>query len=157
MSILFRKYLNKKIHIGNNFFMKKNFQCNFVKCGIIGWCMEVIFTSAVCFRKKDYKLVGHTSIWMFPIYGMASIIKPLSNKLKAHNIKKVQRGIIYTVGIYATEFLSGYALKRNGKCPWDYSKSKYNFKGVIRLDYAPIWFIVGLIYEKILSVDLENK
>lgn len=149
--------LHKKIYTGNNFNMRKMFRYDFIKCGVIGWCMEVIFTSVACIRKKDYRLMGHTSVWMFPIYGMAAVIKPISCKLKQHKIKKVKRGLIYTVGIFTTEFLSGCALKKRGNCPWDYSKSKYNVKGVIRLDYAPIWFLVGLIYEKVLSVDWNKK
>lgn len=131
--------------------MKSVINKNFIKCGITGWCMEVLFTSACCFKKKDYKLIGQTSIWMFPIYGMAAVIKPVSSRLKKHNKKAVERGLIYTAGIYATEYATGTLLKKHDKCPWDYSKSKYNVKGVIRWDYAPLWFIVGLIYEKMLN------
>lgn len=124
---------------------------DFIKCGITGWCIEVLFTSACCFKKKDYKLIGQTSIWMFPIYGMAAVIKPISNQLKKHNKKTVERGLIYTAGIYAAEYTTGTMLKKKDRCPWDYSKCKYNVKGVIRWDYAPLWFIVGLIYEKMLT------
>ena len=30
-------------------------------------------------------------------------------------------------------------------------KSKYNIKGIIRLDYAPAWFGAGLLFEKLLK------
>ncbi len=133
--------------------MKSVMNKNFIKCGITGWCMELLFTSACCIKKKDYKLIGQTSIWMFPIYGMAAVIKPVSSKLKKHNRKIIERGLIYTVGIYATEFTTGTMLKKKDRCPWDYSKSKYNVKGVIRWDYAPLWFLVGLVYEKMLTKD----
>lgn len=131
--------------------MKSVINKDFVKCGITGWCIEVLFTSACCFKKKDYKLIGQTSIWMFPIYGMAAVIKPLSCKLKKHNKKTLERGLIYTGGIYAAEFMTGTMLKKKNRCPWDYSKAKYNVNGVIRWDYAPLWFVVGLVYEKILN------
>lgn len=49
--------------------------------------------------------------------------------------------------IFAGEFLSGIALKKLGICPWDYSSSPFNVLGVIRLDYAPLWFGLGLFYE----------
>ena len=137
--------------------MKKNIFYNFLKCGIIGWCMEVVFTSIHSFRKKDYRLMGHTSIWMFPIYGMASIIKPISFELKKHHVKRTERGLLYTLGIFSAEFISGCMLKKAFKCPWDYSKCKYNIKGVIRLDYAPIWFVVGLFYENVLNKESKNK
>ena len=60
---------------------------------------------------------------------------------------------IYTAGIFLVEFVSGSLLKKSNNCPWDYSSAKYNIKGVVRLDYAPLWFVMGLIYEKILSKD----
>ena len=33
-------------------------------------------------------------------------------------------------------------------CPWDYSDAKYNIDGLVRLDFAPAWFILGLVFEK---------
>lgn len=57
-------------------------------------------------------------------------------------------------GIFAAEFGTGMLLKHYGMCPWDYSSSPFNYKGVIRLDYAPVWFLTGLIYEKLLSVNM---
>lgn len=131
--------------------MKSVINKDFIKCGITGWCMEVLFTSACCFKKKDYKLIGQISMWMFPIYGMAAVIRPVSHTLKKHNRKTIERGLVYTTGIYVTEFVTGSLLKKKDRCPWDYSRSRYNVKGVIRWDYAPIWFAVGLIYEKMLS------
>ena len=64
--------------------MMKN---NFMICGLTGWCMEIIFTSLDSIRNNNFKLTGHTSIWMFPIYGMAAVIPPvyLSCKLEIHN------------------------------------------------------------------------
>lgn len=82
---------------------------------------------------------------------MASVIKPVSSRLKKYHRKTIERGLIYTAGIYVTEFTTGTILKKKDRCPWDYSKSKYNVNGVIRWDYAPLWFVVGLIYEKMLT------
>lgn len=124
---------------------------DFVKCGIAGCCMELFWTTLSGITQKDYKLVGHTSLWMFPIYGMASVIKPMSGKLKKQNKDTFERGIIYTMGIYSVEYVTGMLLKKKDRCPWDYSKSKYNINGVVRLDYAPLWFAMGLIYESLLS------
>lgn len=61
------------------------------------------------------------------------------------------RGGLYMTGIFAAEFSTGMVLKHYHVCPWDYSKSPFNYKGVIRLDYAPVWFCTGLIFEKLLS------
>lgn len=82
---------------------------------------------------------------MFPIYGTAALIGPLSRRLKG--LCTFTRGIIYMFGIYAVEFTSGTFLKKLGCCPWDYSNAPLHIGGVIRLDYAPLWFLAGLFFE----------
>ena len=36
-------------------------------------------------------------------------------------------------------------------CPWDYSHTPFHYKGIIRMDYLPVWFVTGLLFEKILT------
>lgn len=110
--------------------------------------MEIIFTGLHSFQKKEFTLVGRTSIWMFPIYGCAALLTPLCQKLRGQNI--LIRGSIYTGCIFLGEYLSGRFLQKHHVCPWDYSKAKFNVKGVIRFDYAPLWFGAGLLFEKCL-------
>ncbi len=112
--------------------------------------MEVFWTGMGSALRKDKKLTSNTSIWMFPIYATAVIVEPLSNRLCKKKRGTFCRGSVYALCIFATEFLSGSFLKKRGCCPWDYSKAKLNIKGVVRLDYLPVWFVVGLIYEKLL-------
>ncbi len=128
--------------------MMKN---KFVLCGILGWCMEIVFTGLGSLRRHEHNLSAHTSIWMFPIYGMACFFLPVSRLLKGRNF--LVRGGVYTCCIFGTEYLCGSLLRRHGACPWDYSRAKYNVRGLIRLDYAPYWFAAGLIFEKILRKD----
>ena len=111
--------------------------------------MEIIYTSLKSLRYKNFKLVGNTSIWMFPIYGMACLLAPVSRLIKEKSI--MFRGGIYTCIIFAGEYLSGSFLRKIKACPWDYSHARTNVKGLIRLDYAPLWFGAGLLFEKILS------
>lgn len=122
---------------------------NFMKCGLMGWCMEIIFTSIVSLRRRDMTLKGFTSIWMFPIYGCAAILSPVCRLLR----KKPAwfRGLTYMNLIFSTEYLAGKLLSRHKLCPWDYGKSKWNVGRVIRLDYAPYWFGAGLLFERLLS------
>jgi uncharacterized membrane protein len=122
---------------------------NFFICGLTGWCLEILFTSIGNCSRHDLRLIGQTSIWMFPIYGMACVIKPLYKYLK--NLPVLFRGCIYSAGIFCFEYLSGSLLKKHHLCPWDYSKAPANINGVIRLDYAPVWMAAGLIFERILS------
>ncbi len=111
--------------------------------------MEILFTSVGSCQNHNFKLIGKTSIWMFPIYGMAAVINPVHKLIK--NFPAILRGGIYTAGIYTCEYISGSLLKRHDLCPWDYSDAKANVNGLIRLDYAPFWMAAGLIFEKILD------
>lgn len=122
---------------------------DFLKCGMLGWGMEIFWTGLHALESENWKLTGYSSLWMFPIYGMAAFIGPVSKKLK--NLPLALRGSIYMMGIFTVEYLSGMFLKHYNLCPWDYSDSPFQYKGVIRLDYAPVWFLVGIIYEKFLK------
>ena len=124
---------------------------DFVKCGILGWCIEIIWTAFHGIKSKNNKFIGYTSIIMFPIYGLASVIKPISLKLKKMKMPTIIRGIVYSIGIFMVELITGSILKKTNNCTWDYSDKKYNINGVIRIDYAPLWCIVGVIFEKMLN------
>ena len=60
------------------------------------------------------------------------------------------------VHIFFAEFISGSILKFFGICPWDYSASSFNIAGIIRLDYAPLWFGLGLFYENLFKQIAKN-
>lgn len=122
---------------------------NFLRCGVFGWCLEIFWTSLDSLRRGELKLMGQSSAWMFPIYGMAALIRPLSVLFRSFGF--VTRGLIYMSGIFSMEYLTGSFLKKHGVCPWDYSDARLNYHGLIRLDYAPLWFLTGLFYEKILE------
>ena len=125
--------------------MKKNF----ILCGLTGWCMEVLWTGLHSIMSRDPKLTCKTSVWMFPIYGMAALLRPISRHLQGKNF--MLRGGIYTLCIFATEFTTGSILKKYHVCPWDYSGQKANVKGLINLAYTPLWFGAGLFFEHLLT------
>lgn len=112
---------------------------------MIGWCAELLWTGLHSLVNGRIKLMGHSSLWMFPIYGCAAIIAPLSKIY--HKCNTFIRGLVYMIHIFFGEFLFGTVLKKFGACPWDYSASPFHINGVIRLDYAPLWFGLGLFYE----------
>jgi uncharacterized membrane protein len=126
----------------------------FVLCGLTGWCMEILFTSFGSFLRGDARLLGQTSIWMFPIYGMAVLIGPIYHRI-AH-VPFVLRGIFYATAIMTVEFATGSLLSLFSACPWDYSGARYNIRGLVRLDYFPIWFLAGLIFERLLALPLQK-
>ena len=122
---------------------------NFIKCGYTGWCMEIIFTAADSLRRRDMTLKGNTSLWMFPIYGCAAALAPVSRLLRGR--PAWTRGLAYMSLIYSVEFLTGKLLVSRQLCPWDYGHSRWHVSRVIRLDYAPYWFAAGLLFERLLS------
>ena len=127
-----------------------SFITDFFLCGLCGWCMECFWTGMDSIRQKqDKTLLCHTSIWMFPIYGLAAFFSPLIRLIKKFAMPI--RGAIYAVCIFTAEFVTGSLLKKCNACPWDYSKAKLNYKGLIRFDYAPAWAVAGLIFEKLLT------
>jgi hypothetical protein len=119
----------------------------FIVYGTLGCLMEIIWTGLGALIGKNFKLKATTSLWMFFIYGSAVFLEPVVRM--AAPLPMVARGLIYTCCIFAAEYIFGSLLKRADFCPWDYSGSRYHVKGVIRWDYAPAWFVVGLIFERV--------
>lgn len=113
--------------------------------GSIGICLEILWTGLTAFISGDITLTGHSSIIMFPIYGSAVFLEPIFLQLKDNNI--ILRGLIYTALIFSAEYWSGILLFHFKICPWSYFEAPLNIRGIIRLDYAPLWAFVGLLYE----------
>lgn len=137
--------------------MKKSlltFFHNFIKCGFVGWCMEILFTALDSLRRRDMTLMGKTSIWMFPIYGCAAVLAPVSRLLRGRSFWV--RGLTYMGLIFSGEYLTGRLLEKKTLCPWDYSRCRWNIRHLIRLDFAPCWFGAGLLFEWLLSPPPEK-
>lgn len=110
--------------------------------------MEIIWTGLGSLLNGSIILEGGTYIWMFPIYGLAIFLEPIHDKIRDWPV--IFRGGVYAVLIFLIEYLTGWTLQRLiGVCPWDYSGTPYSINGFIRLDYAPVWFGAGLIFEKL--------
>lgn len=105
----------------------------------------------------DWRLMGRTSLLMFPIYGLGALLSPIGRLtdwwIGERNISRADRyirhGTLYMVLIFTTEYLSGMLLRARGMCPWDYTGRQFNINGLIRLDFAPLWFATGLLFEQI--------
>lgn len=121
---------------------------NFFTCGLIGWTMEILFTAAGSLLRGDFHLVGQTSLWMFPIYGMAALVVPLYSVISDWPI--LCRGVLYGIAIMCGEFITGTILSYFGVCPWNYADATYNIRGIVRLDYYPFWIAAGLVFERLL-------
>ncbi len=114
--------------------------------GLLGWNIEVLWTGFNSLLSGDFNMIGHTSLWMFLIYGIAGGCFELVHK-KIKDKSRYTRGVIWMYLIFGVEFISGAVLSLFGIYPWRYT-GLFNIAGFIRLDYAPLWFVVGLLFEK---------
>lgn len=121
----------------------------FIIYGLLGWIAEILYTGAFSIMAGSVSLPGHTYLWMFPIYGLAVFLEPVRERMRT--IPWPVRGTIWAGVFFGIEYLSGGLLRAViGVCPWDYGQaSRFVLDGLIRLDYFPVWFTAGLIYEQI--------
>jgi uncharacterized membrane protein len=133
--------------------MKKRYR--YLIYGLSGWFLEILYTGlGSLFIHGDIKLRGQTYLWMFLIYGLAIFIEPIHNKFRM--LPVIMRGVIYVFVIFSIEYATGYILKSIiGVCPWNYAGNKYSINGIIELDFAPIWFVAGLFFEKLHNLLLK--
>ncbi len=137
----------------------------------IGWLAEIIFTAVADLVNPDFlrswnvhsrtrtplkpewaipgrdpRAAGYTFLWMLPIYGSMLFLEPIHDAIDAW--PWFLRGMVYMWLIWFAEFVSGWLIQKISGCiPWDYSCSRFSFKGYIRWDFAPLWFCFGFVFE----------
>jgi Putative ABC-transporter type IV len=120
----------------------------------VGVSLEVAFTATATLRARDPGLRGHSYLWMFPIYGLVYPLFAWSWPLVG-GWPVVLRCALYVLAAYVVEYTSGWLLRRaTGSCPWEvsYRASPWGVHGLIRLDYAPLWLGVALLFERLYRV-----
>ena len=131
--------------------MSINILIRFIVYGCVGMLMETVWTGLGSALRGDKKLKSTTYLWMLPIYGMGVILEPLHELIRGFSW--LYRGFIWAAAIFFIEYAAGCILKfAIGRCPWDYDSGGEiiaSVKGIIRLDYLPVWFCVGLMFERI--------
>ncbi|MDX1662865.1 MAG: hypothetical protein R3272_03665 [Candidatus Promineifilaceae bacterium] len=122
----------------------------FILYGLGGWCGEVLYTGVTdSLLRREWRLAGTTYLWMFPIYGLIALLyEPVHNLIRP--IALPARATIWAFGFTSVEWITGWLIARLiGRCPWDYSGRRWALNPYIRLDYLPIWALVGLALEPI--------
>jgi uncharacterized membrane protein len=132
----------------------------FLLYGVLGWCLEIVWTGLPKRWPVDWRLAGHTSWWMFPIYGLlAPLYEPVHAYLRSTKRPWPARGLVYMLGIMSVEAASGWLIERlTGRIPWDYRGStRWQWRGLTRFDYAPLWFLLGLglepVHDRLVAAD----
>ena len=119
----------------------------FLVYGLLGWSVEIIWTGLGSLMGGDLRLLGFTNLWMFFIYGLAVFLEPIHDIIKGWNW--FSRGLIWVVLIWGIEYTSGLFLKSAlGVYPWYYT-GPFAIEGLVRLDFAPAWFVVGILFESV--------
>jgi len=119
--------------------------------GGFGWCVEIVFTSiaAQIEGSGDITLQGHSYIWMPLVWGLGFLLMDkVSKYLQKKQVMFVFRGLVYMVACLFWEYIFGvvFGFILN-KIPWDYSYSPWSLGGATRIDYAPFWYVGGLVME----------
>jgi len=121
--------------------------------GMFGICVEVAFTAIFdLFTKKKIALMGHTSLWMFPIYAfglsygfdLVEIVIP----------NDIIRYLSYPIWVWIVEILVGYPLLKFRIRLWDYSylSKQKQWKGIISFVHFPSWILLGILVEYIKKI-----
>jgi uncharacterized membrane protein len=119
----------------------------------MGLCIECCFTSAVDLATGagDLRLKGYSYLWMHPIWGATLLLAEyLMGLLQRMWLSRLTRAFIAMAASFAIEYATGALLVAAvGRCPWDYTGSPWSVHGLIRLDYAPLWFLCGWTCEPV--------
>ena len=114
--------------------------------------VEVLFTGLASVLGGDRAAAAQTSLWMHPIYGGTALaLEEVQRRMR--RAPRATRALASVGVIYAAEYGSGWLLRKLlGKCPWDYGGHGLEVHGLIRLDYAPAWFGLALLFEPLHEV-----
>lgn len=122
----------------------------FILYGLGGWCGEVVFTALTdSVPRRDWRLLGTTYLWMFPIYGLIAVFyEPVHDLIR--DFPLLVRALIWSLGFTTVELITGWLITRvTGRCPWDYSEKKYAINAYIRWDFFIVWALIGLALEPV--------
>lgn len=138
----------------------------FVFYGMHGLLVEILFTALFDFILHPHgnsSLKGHSSIFSIFIYGTCSFFTERLYVFlhQKHGVTRKLRLPLYVCIAYAWEFCWGLVLRQFDACSWDYSHYPYNFMGLITLEYAPGWLILGVwqdvLADFLLSLNIRIK
>lgn len=121
--------------------------------GCFGIISELLFTALrkllvkSTFSKEEWALIGHTSIWMFPVYafglsyGFDFIAWLIEND--------VIRTLSYPFWIWGVEIAITKLTNRFGFVLWSYEylPKWAHWKGTISFVHFPVWILFGFVVD----------
>ena len=126
----------------------------------LGISVEAIFTGVLDIirdqlagRPFDSTLPCRASLWIIPVYGLSATIAFGAIGAfwpKLFSWPWLVRGLIYMLTIYGFEFMWALALESFfGIQVWNYENSEYRVWRYINPYFCPVWFVFGLVLEKV--------
>jgi len=134
----------------------------FLLYGCIGIVVEVLFTGIYQLLSKNWKLTGHTYLWMFVPYGLTGLVMELVRA--SLDCPFYIKAFVYVPIIYGAEALSGYVILivtrflqkllggHGAVIPWNYGSHRWTLGGLINLKYFPFWFGLAMLFEPICCI-----
>lgn len=114
---------------------------NLIFYSIVGWIIEEVYSFVITGKfKKEGFLKGPYK----PMYGIAFTLLILFNEY--FNLNIITTIMLYILVPTIVEFISGYLLlKVFNEMYWDYSKLRYNYKGLVTLKFSLYWGVLSYI------------
>ena len=116
--------------------------------GMFGLTFEILFTAFEnLYLKRKFNLMGHTSLWMFPIYSLGlSYGFDLVQYIISNDFI---RYLSYPFWIWLVEILVGYPMIQIGIRIWDYRylSDDMHWKGIVSYVHFPVWIVFGILVE----------
>jgi uncharacterized membrane protein len=119
----------------------------FLLFSVVDWIIEFVFKSI---RKKRLINPGFMVGITLPIYGFGGVILYAIWSITITNIlwlDIILLSFISMVLLTGIEFIGGFiAIKYYNNRLWDYSKYKYNYKGLICPLFSLLWFSFAILF-----------
>ena len=118
--------------------------------GVVGLVVELCFTAIRdLIRSRQANLVGHTSLWMFPVYalGLSYGFDFVMYLVPDDTI----RYLTYPLWIWAVELAIGIPAVKKGVRIWDYHylPGFLHWRGIVSFAHYPLWVGFGFLVELI--------
>lgn len=125
--------------------------------GCLGFIIEVFFTGIhSVFVKKSLLAESRTYLWMILVYGTGGLF--LEILCIALGWNPLLKSMVSMVAIFGVEFMWGWLFEfMLGVCPWKYlgvdgRNHPLSVLGYIRLDYAPYWYMLVIIFNTLYPI-----
>ena len=120
----------------------------FLLFALLGLLLEVFLGAGQHLYRGDWNLRGSTSPWMMLDYGLLGlVVMPLARLLSRGGFPLAARALVYMLGIFLVEYVSGTVFTWCGLQIWSYRDLPYNLHGQIALVFVVPWYLLGLSAE----------